>query len=144
MNDVTNKVKVLTPQSLFVMKVDGIESFYSMSYEEFRSVVISVASAVNAQSFTSADVAAVNVASFLENECFVFLDLATNPGVSVPVWFPVADHAGQKLSIVPYVADASVLTGLAVHTDGVTTINLTTPYYDIVFIADENCVWRRF
>lgn len=144
MNNVVNQKITLTPQDSLTIKRNGETALDALSYTEFKKAVLTVAKAMNVQTFSSVGIDDVNVAGFDENEGFVFLDYATDPGASTPVYLPVASHAGQKISLTPFVADASTLTGLAVHVDEITTVNITVSYEDITFIADETFAWRRF
>lgn len=144
MNDVVNQRRTLSSQDAFVIKQDGVTEYESLSYTEFRKTVLQFAQSSWTGTYNEVNIPGVYIPDFLESEAFAFIDLATNPGVEIPVYLPVPEYAGQRVSIVPYVADNTVLTGLKVYKDDVTFDTLTTPYVDITYIADETLTWRRF
>lgn len=144
MNNVVNQRRTLTTQDSFVIKQDGVTEYESLSYTEFKKAVLQLAQGTMTATYGIVDIGGIYVPDFLEIEGFAFIDLATNPGVQIPVYLPEAEFAGQRVSIVPYVADNSVLTGLKVYKDDVDFDVLTAPYSDITYIADETLTWRRF
>lgn len=123
-----------TPQDTIVVKRNGSTAYEALDYGGFAAAVNAVA---NASHIQSTSLVAIVADSFVEDEGFLFLDYATNPG-AVTVTLPTPDHTGQTLYIVAYVTDGTALTSLTVNAVAV------TPLYDIAYVVDDYGNWIRF